>query len=122
MARITPCLENGKTAYVDFLRDDGIGWGSTEYIVMKSRHPLPNEFAYFLARNARFREFRNPEYERDERAAAGTCHGFIRVLDTVTVVEGRHGIRTCRAVTPWTSKIGKRRMWCAGHLPRHTVA
>ena len=57
MARITPCLENGKTAYVDFLRDDGIGWGSTEYIVMKSRHPLPSEFAYFLARNARFREF-----------------------------------------------------------------
>ena len=57
MARITPCLENGKTAYVDFLRDDEIGWGSTEYIVMKARPPLPSEFAYFLARNGRFREF-----------------------------------------------------------------
>ena len=33
VARITPCLENGKTAYVDFLQDGEIGWGSTEYIV-----------------------------------------------------------------------------------------
>ena len=57
VARITPCLENGKTAYVDFLRDDEIGWGSTEYIVMKPRHPLPSEFAYLLARTARFRKF-----------------------------------------------------------------
>ncbi len=57
VARITPCLENGKTAYVDFLQDNEIGWGSTEYIVMKPRHPLPSEFAYLLARTARFREF-----------------------------------------------------------------
>ena len=57
VARITPCLENGKTAYVDFLRDDEIGWGSTEYIVMKPRRPLPSEFAYLLARTTRFREF-----------------------------------------------------------------
>ena len=57
VARITPCLENGKTAYVDFLRDGEVGWGSTEYIVMKSRRPLPSEFAYLLARTARFREF-----------------------------------------------------------------
>ena len=56
-ARITPCLENGKTAYVDFLEDGQIGWGSTEYIVMRPKPPLPNEFAYFLARSDRFREF-----------------------------------------------------------------
>ena len=57
VARITPCLENGKTAYVDFLRDKEIGWGSTEYIVLKPRRPLPDEFAYCVARSARFREF-----------------------------------------------------------------
>ena len=57
VARITPCLENGKAAYVDFLRDDEIGWGSTEYIVMKPIRPLPSEFAYLLARTVRFREF-----------------------------------------------------------------
>ena len=57
VARITPCLENGKTAYVDFLTDGEVGWGSTEYIVLRPRPPLPNQFAYFLARSARFREF-----------------------------------------------------------------
>ena len=57
LARITPCLENGKTAYVDFLQPGAIGWGSTEYLVMRPRPPLPAEFAYCLARSPRFREF-----------------------------------------------------------------
>ena len=57
VARITPCLENGKTAHVDFLRPDEVGWGSTEYIVLKPKPPLPDEFAYCVARSARFREF-----------------------------------------------------------------
>ena len=57
LARITPCLENGKTAYIDFLLGDSIGWGSTEYIVMRPKPPLPNEFAYCLARSAGFREY-----------------------------------------------------------------
>ena len=57
VARITPCLENGKTAYVDFLQHGRIGWGSTEYIVMRPKPPLPSELAYCLARSAGFREF-----------------------------------------------------------------
>ncbi|HXF05411.1 MAG TPA: restriction endonuclease subunit S [Blastocatellia bacterium] len=57
VARITPCLENGKTAFVDFLRDGQVGWGSTEYIVLRPRPPLPEEFAYCLARSEAFREF-----------------------------------------------------------------
>ena len=65
VARITPCLENGKTAYVDFLQDGQIGWGSTEYIVLRPKPPLPGkrpsalpeEFAYCLARSDGFREF-----------------------------------------------------------------
>ncbi len=57
VARITPCLENGKTAYVDFLEKDTVGWGSTEYIVMRPKPPLPDEFAYCLARSTGFREF-----------------------------------------------------------------
>lgn len=55
VARITPCLENGKTAFVDFLSNDEIGWGSTEFIVMRSRKPLPVEYAYCLARHEPFR-------------------------------------------------------------------
>ena len=57
VARITPCLENGKTAYVDFLKPGEVGWGSTEYIVLRPRSPLPTEFAYCLARSDAFREF-----------------------------------------------------------------
>ena len=51
MARITPCLENGKTGYVDFLDDGEVGWGSTEFIVLAARPPLPPEFVYLLARS-----------------------------------------------------------------------
>src|SRR5579862_2923246 len=55
VARITPCLENGKTAFVDFLEEGQVGWGSTEYIVLRPNPPLPPEFAYFLARTETFR-------------------------------------------------------------------
>ena len=57
IARITPCLENGKTAFVDFLNDQQVGWGSTEYIVLRPKPPLPEEMAYCLARSDGFREF-----------------------------------------------------------------
>jgi len=56
LARITPCLENGKTAYVDFLPSDEIvGWGSTEFIVMRSKKNLPLSLSYFFARLDSFR-------------------------------------------------------------------
>lgn len=57
VARITPCLENGKTAFVDFLEDEQIAWGSTEYIVLRPRKPLPPIYAYCLARTSEFRQY-----------------------------------------------------------------
>ncbi|MFK5915566.1 MAG: restriction endonuclease subunit S [Woeseiaceae bacterium] len=55
MARITPCLQNGKTGFVQFLDDiNPIGFGSTEFIVMRSKE-LPPEFVYCLARSDSFR-------------------------------------------------------------------
>lgn len=56
LARITPCLENGKAGYVDFLDDGEVGTGSTEFIVLRSRPGVPSHFAYFLTRSPRFRE------------------------------------------------------------------
>jgi type I restriction enzyme S subunit len=56
-ARITPCLENGKTAYVNFLAEGEIGWGSTEYIVLSSKLGYSPEWFYFLARNNDFRDY-----------------------------------------------------------------
>lgn len=57
LARITPCLENGKSAYVDFLKDDQVGWGSTEYIVMRSKSDSYKYFSYYMARFEPFRKF-----------------------------------------------------------------
>lgn len=56
LARITPCLENGKTAFVDFLAEGQVGWGSTEFIVLRPKPPLPPFFGYLLARRVDFRE------------------------------------------------------------------
>lgn len=56
VARITPCLENGKTAFVDFLEPESAGAGSTEYIVLRPKSPLPPAFGYFLARTPSFRQ------------------------------------------------------------------
>jgi len=55
LARITPCLENGKTSIVDFLEDGETGWGSTEFIVLGPKPPLSMSFIYCLARNPDFR-------------------------------------------------------------------
>ncbi len=57
LARITPCLENGKSAFVDFLIDDEIGWGSTEFLVLRPKAPLPEYFGYLLCRHPIFREY-----------------------------------------------------------------
>ena len=53
-ARITPCLENGKTAFVDILEDGEAGRGSTEFIVLRGKRVTP-EFVYCLARTHDFR-------------------------------------------------------------------
>ena len=55
VARITPSLENGKTAFVDFLQNNEVGWGSTEYIVLRPRNLLPPEYGYCFARTDEFR-------------------------------------------------------------------
>jgi type I restriction enzyme S subunit len=55
-ARITPCLENGKTGYVQFLPDStAVAFGSTEFIVLRSKTVTP-EYVYCLSRSDSFRE------------------------------------------------------------------
>ena len=49
MARITPCLENGKTAKVNILEDGEVGFGSTEYIVFRAKENITDEdYLYYL--------------------------------------------------------------------------
>lgn len=56
MARITPCLENGKTAFVDCLRENEIAFGSTEFIVLRAKPGVSDpQFVYYLATSPEFR-------------------------------------------------------------------
>ena len=56
LARITPCLENGKTALVDILDKDEIGFGSTEYIVIRENNDRSHyKFLYYLSISPKFR-------------------------------------------------------------------
>ena len=55
-ARITPCLENGRTGFVQCLsNEDEIAFGSTEFIVLRSKTLNPY-FVYLLAQTRDFRE------------------------------------------------------------------
>ena len=55
MARITPCLENGKHAYVSCLNEGEIAYGSTEYIVLCGKNGVSdNEFVYYLSHTPQF--------------------------------------------------------------------
>lgn len=56
MARITPCLENGKTAKVNILEDGEIGFGSTEYIVFRAKEGIDEDFLYYLVCSSIVRE------------------------------------------------------------------
>lgn len=55
VARITPCLENGKGAYVSELEENG--FGSTEFIVLRAKNNSDNQFIYYLTRWSKFREY-----------------------------------------------------------------
>lgn len=56
MARITPCLENGKTAMVNNLDKNEIGFGSTEYIVFRAKENITDPFfIYYLVTSDKIR-------------------------------------------------------------------
>ncbi|MDR0367753.1 MAG: restriction endonuclease subunit S [Bacteroidales bacterium] len=57
LAKITPCLENGKTAFVDVLDDNEVAFGSSEFIVLREKQDISDkEFVYYLAKSPAFRE------------------------------------------------------------------
>jgi type I restriction enzyme S subunit len=57
MARITPCLENGKHAFISLLDENEVAYGSTEYIVIRGRNGISdNLFIYYLSHVSSFKE------------------------------------------------------------------
>jgi type I restriction enzyme S subunit len=114
VARITPCLENGKTAYVDFLDEGEIGWGSTEYIVLRPRAPWPDEAAYLLARDERFREFAIQSMTGTsgrQRVPAAALNHFHLVVPPEPILAAFG-----RSVRPWFRRSS------AAHREAHTLS
>lgn len=56
LAKIAPCLENGKTAFVDILDDGEVAFGSTEFIVLRAKNETNPEFLYYFAISPDFRK------------------------------------------------------------------
>ncbi len=63
LARITPCLENGKTAFVNCLSNDDVAFGSTEFIVLAPKNKSDSLFVYYLVRSDNFRSYIIPRME-----------------------------------------------------------
>lgn len=57
VSRITPCLENGKTGLITLLEGNEVGFGSTEFIVLRGKEMPLSGFASFLARSDLFRKY-----------------------------------------------------------------
>ncbi|PRR85870.1 restriction endonuclease subunit S [Clostridium luticellarii] len=56
LARITPCLENGKTAQVGILNKNEVAFGSTEFIVLREKLGITdNDFIYYMSISPEFR-------------------------------------------------------------------
>lgn len=56
VAKITPCLENGKTAQVDILENGEVAFGSSEFIVLRQNENSINDFIFYLAKSPAFRK------------------------------------------------------------------
>ena len=54
-AKITPCMENGKTAIITDLKEK-IGYGSTEFHILRSSKIINNKLLYNFLKQKRFRE------------------------------------------------------------------
>ena len=91
MARITPCLENGKVAYVNFLDYGEVAFGSTEYIVLHAKERIAPEFTYFLARNKSFVDYatKNMNGSSGRQRVSGDTIGkyVLPVIDRVALRE-----------------------------------
>ena len=91
LARITPCLENGKTALVDFLTEESpVGWGSTEFIVHRARPGTPQALPYLLCRNDDYRSYAIHSMTGTsgrQRAQVGSLEAWPMAIPTGPVLE-----------------------------------
>lgn len=88
MARITPCLENGKIARYMPAGRNGEAFGSTEFIVIRGKNGVTdNDFAYYLTMWPEFRDFAISQMTGSsgrQRVPVDSLAGFSFNLPTLT--------------------------------------
>ncbi len=89
-ARITPCLENGKTALVKFLEPGEVAVGSTEFIVLRGATVGP-AFVYCAARSERIREhaIKSMSGSSGRQRVATSCFDSLELVEPPRVIADR---------------------------------
>ncbi len=107
MARITPCLENGKTALVKFLEPNDVAVGSTEFVVIRGRKVGP-AFVYCAARSDHLRK----HAVNSMSGASGRQRIASNCFDTLSLVEPEASIadRFEAAASPMLEEVFARRV------------
>ena len=122
IARITPCLENGKTCFVDFLGDKKIGWGSTEYIVLHPKHPIAGGVCLLSSSHGNFSlicHFKYDWHNRTPKSSGGLPQEFYHRSATRRTC-GR--IRSFCQIGLCSNKVTRRRIPHTGRVARHAAA
>lgn len=94
-ARITPCLENGKKGFVDMLNNNEIGFGSTEYIIIRPKDANSEYLGYFYSTLDDFRNYAIANMNGSsgrQRVNAVTLAGYKIVKPTKNYLEKLNNI------------------------------
>lgn len=92
-AKITPCMENGKGALVRDLIN-GVGFGSTEFHVLRPADPEDAEFIYQLSRASSFRTKATRYFTGSAGQQRVSKDVFTHYLCPIPTPEERHRIAT----------------------------
>ena len=89
-ARITPCLENGKIGLVRSLPTNAVGWGSTEFIVLRPRLGISPLLGFALGTNPEFRELAISSMTGSsgrQRARTEVLHNFTLFMPPASILD-----------------------------------
>ena len=101
-AKITPCMENGKGAYVENLRAQ-YAFGSTEFHVIRPRYMIDGKFLYYYTYNSVYRDYAevNMTGAAGQKRVSSRFINYTRIFLPDTHVQSRIAAyldKTCGAI------------------------
>jgi type I restriction enzyme, S subunit len=90
LARITPCLENGKIGFVDFLAPGSVGWGSTEFIPIRTKKSISSVFSYFYISYEGFKNYAISNLNGSsgrQRVSAATLASYPTIVPNLDIIK-----------------------------------